>query len=228
VARLSPAQIGRLWIQQGGRKDKVAEAVAVAMCESVGGDTKAKSSVGARGLWQFMPETLPSDKCAYDPVCSTREAVKLSNRGDDFSAWDCHPDSISRSGYSTGDETYEQYQKKFVDLKLPIGPDVPFPGPDIHLGGPAGNAHEIGKDLLGVENPLDTLKAVGAFFQVLGELTLTQEGWLRTGKMVGGSILVFWGLRILVRESTGSDPVKTVKKGAEFAATAVVAKKLPV
>lgn len=220
------------WVQHGGRPDKAREAAAVVMCES-NGDTKAVSPVGARGAWQFMPGTLPSDRCALDPDCSTREAVKLSNKGADFSAWDCHPDSVARSGRSTGDETYERI---FADLKM--GPfSVPAPGPDINPMFPAQPLYEgilkgwAGDKLKdGAEGALGAvgLQPIAAFFVGLGELILTPEGWLRLSKMIGGGILLFWGLRIVVSESTGTDPVHTVKKAGEVAATAVVAKKVPI
>jgi Lysozyme like domain len=238
VARLGPKKIATLWVEEGGKKEKVAEAVATVLCES-GGNTKAVSPVGARGLWQFMPGTLSSDKCAYDARCSTREAVKLSNGGEDFSPWDCHPDSIGRSGYGTGDATYEKYLGKYrkIDFHLgaPFGPglDVPFPGPDVNPLFPSEGLFKGGAgDLLkkGVEGGADLvgLKPIAAFFIGLGELILTPEGWLRLGKMIGGGIMFLWGLRIFIRMSTGNDVVKTgksaVSKAVEVAALAATVK----
>lgn len=223
MAKYPPEVWASLWIKNGGLPSKTREAVATVMCES-GGDTDATSPVGARGGWQFMPGTLASEKCARDPDCSTREAVKLSNKGRDFSAWDCNPDSVARSGTSTGDATFKNYM---VDLKLPGPiPDIPLPGPDIS---PFPKGVDQAANAIG--NPLDTFHefiSIAAFFKGLGELILTPEGWLRMAKLGGGSILVFWGLRVIVRESTGTDPVKaatnTAKKGAELAALAATVK----
>lgn len=223
MAKYPPKVWASLWIKNGGLPSKTREAVATVMCES-GGDTDATSPVGARGGWQFMPGTLASEKCARDPDCSTREAVKLSKKGRDFSAWDCNPDSVARSGTSTGDATFHNYM---VDLKLPGKiPDIPLPGPDFS---PFPKA--VDQAAGAISNPLDTLDSfisIAAFFKGLGELILTPEGWLRIAKLGGGSILVFWGLRVIVRESTGTDPVKaatnTAKKGAELAALAATVK----
>lgn len=232
VAKYPPEVWASLWLKHGGLPSKTREAVATVMCES-GGDTSATSPVGARGGWQFMPGTLASDQCARDPDCSTREAVKLSNRGRDFSAWDCNPDSVARSGTSTGDATFKQYM---VDLKTPLG-KVPLPGPDLDFTNPLGPLSPINpldgipsvqNPIPGVSNPLEFIKGVNAFFTGLGELILTPEGWLRLGKLLGGSILLFWGLRIVIRESTGTDPVKattnTAKKAGELALLAATVK----
>ena len=230
MAKYPPEVWASLWIKNGGLPSKTREAVATVMCES-GGDTDATSPVGARGGWQFMPGTLASEKCARDPDCSTREAVKLSNKGRDFSAWDCNPDSVARSGTSTGDATFKNYM---ADLKIPFAPDVPLPGPDFGWGDGAGDIIGSGSGAVadlgipGISDLAKSIQGVNAFFTGLGELILTPEGWLRTGKLVGGSVLIFWGLRILIRESTGTDPVKaatnTVKKGAEVAALAATVK----
>jgi hypothetical protein len=79
-----------------------------------------------------------------------------------------------------------------------------------------------------VEALAHSVNNIAAFFVGFGELVLTPEGWVRSGKLVGGSILVFWGLRVVVRVSTGTDPVKaatsTVKKGVEAAAIVATVK----
>ena len=95
-----------------------------------------------------------------------------------------------------------------------------------------------------ITNPLGALGELGdvvSFFKHGGELLFTEQGWLRLGKIFGGSILLLWGLRILVQEGiwdkqknnrpdegTGTDPVRaatnTAKKAAEVAGTVAVVK----
>jgi len=42
-----------------------------------------------RGLWQINDRAHPevSDECAFDPACSTKEALRISNQGADYSPW---------------------------------------------------------------------------------------------------------------------------------------------
>jgi hypothetical protein len=149
--------------------------------------------------------------------------VKLSKKGADFSAWDCHPDSVARSGRGTGDKRYESI---LADLKGPFGlPDVPFPGPDVDLFGGVSGLDPT--DILGGKSAGDLLNIPGeiiAFFQHAGELLFTEAGWIRLGKMLGGVLLILWGLRVLVKQTTGTDPVRVAKKTAEAAAAVAVAK----
>jgi hypothetical protein len=141
-----------------------------------------------------------------------------------------HPKELSHGGRSEG--------RQFVDLKTPLG-TVPTPGPDFDFTNPLGPLSPVnplegipniqnpfgaaGADLgsnplAGVEALARSVNNISAFFVGFGELVLTPDGWVRTGKLVGGSILIFWGLRVVVRVSTGTDPVKAGKKVAETAA----------
>ncbi len=67
-------------------------AIAVILAES-GGDPLARNTDSPtsidRGLWQINSKWHPqvSDECAFDPVCSTREAKRISSGGADFSQW---------------------------------------------------------------------------------------------------------------------------------------------
>jgi hypothetical protein len=123
-----------------------------------------------------------------------------------------------------------------ADLELPLVPDVPLPGPNIDPFAPFNptEAAEKGLGVIGganipvVSDLANSLRNIAAFFRGIGELILTPEGWLRMGKLLGGILLLLWGLRIIIRESTGTDPVKTatktVAKGAEVAALAATVK----
>lgn len=102
---------------------------------------------------------------------------------------------------------------------------------------PFGLGSGLTEDVLGgaaniLPDPLsgiaEFLKNISAFFKGFAELVLTPEGWLRLAKLVGGSILVLWGLKIVIRESTGTDVVKkgsgVIKKGVETAAAVATVK----
>ena len=86
------------------------------------------------------------------------------------------------------------------------------------IGGLFGGAGEAGE---GISELSKSVKAMGAFAFALAKLLFTPEGWAQLAKLGGGAILLLWGLRIVVRESTGSDPVRVASK---VAATAAVVK----
>lgn len=50
------------------------------------------------------------------------------------------------------------------------------------------------------------LDGLGAFFQGLGELLLTPDGWVRLGKVIGGALLLAWGLSAVMKATTGTSP----------------------
>lgn len=241
TVKLSQRKIALLWISEGGDPHRADEASAVSMAES-GGDTKAGNSC-CHGIYQFNVEVgVASMACALNPVCATRKAISMSKNGTDWGPWEAYTNGAYRQflGKSrVGDGT------KFVDLKTPLG-TVPTPGPNLDFTNPLGPLSPI-NPLEGVpnvqnpfggaslSNPLGGIEAlaksvnnIAAFFVGFGELVLTPEGWVRSGKLVGGSILVFWGLRVMVRVSTGTDPVKaatsTTKKVAEAAALVATVK----
>ncbi|MDQ6897970.1 MAG: type IV secretion system protein [Candidatus Dormibacteraeota bacterium] len=64
-------------------------ALEVLFAES-GGNPLARNPSGARGAWQFMPNALPDDNCAYDPVCSTADAYRTSSGGTNWSKWEAY------------------------------------------------------------------------------------------------------------------------------------------
>src|SRR2546421_9074164 len=64
-------------------------ALEVMFAES-GGNLMARNPSGARGAWQFMPNTVADDNCAYDPVCSTAAAFRISSAGSDWSKWEAY------------------------------------------------------------------------------------------------------------------------------------------
>lgn len=89
---LSDAALAQLVVSQGFPQPDVA--MAIILAES-GGDPNATNTLGNtppstdRGLWQFNSHWHPevSDTCAFDPVCATKAAFKVSAGGTDFHQW---------------------------------------------------------------------------------------------------------------------------------------------
>lgn len=105
MARLNRAEIARLAREAGVPEAQLPTAVAVALAES-GGDTGiVRVNAGGtapgsrdRGLWQINDRWHPevSDACAFDPVCATREAVRISKGGTDWSPWNAYKSGAYR------------------------------------------------------------------------------------------------------------------------------------
>jgi hypothetical protein len=216
-----------LWVANGGAPSKADLASAVVMAES-GGDSTSDSNPCCKGGYQINVEVGNTSRaCAMSAVCSTRWAIKGSKNGKDWSQWEAYTNGSYRKFLGGGGGVRTKSQAKSVLASYPgqglleegenLLESVPNPLNPLSAG-PGG----------GITNPLDALSEIGDivnFFRHAGELLLTEQGWLRIGKMLGGSILLLWGLRVLVREGTGADPVKTGKKLAETAAaTAAVVK----
>lgn len=241
---LTQPQVAALWVSEGGNPRKADTWSAIIMGES-GGDTNAHEGGDPRscchGFAQLNVEVgNASMACALNAVCATRKSIKLSNNGRDFSPWGAFTDGsytqyLGGSGFGTRPPSRHKAKGMLVDLE--VGPfHVGTPGPDINLLHPfnPGEAAEKGLGIIGgadipvVSDLANSLRNIAAFFRGIGELILTPEGWLRMGKLLGGAILLFWGLRIIIRESTGTDPVKTATKtaakGAELAALAATVK----
>lgn len=94
---LTAEDIARLLRSVGWPESTLTVAVALVLAES-GGDPYAKNSAGNtppstdRGLWQFNSywrKDVP-DSCAFDPVCASKEALRSSKNGTDFSAWSAY------------------------------------------------------------------------------------------------------------------------------------------
>lgn len=231
--RLSSAEIAALWLSQGGDPSKVAEAVAVVKCESGGDPGIRPNSAGARGLWQFIPSTLPSDECAMSAVCSTREAIKLSKNGKTWAAWDCHPDAVGRTGWSTGHRNYdpEGAAREIANAGLDsprrlarlakradatiINPLLPFLNPSDEKVPLVPDLGDLAEGVGGLipDAITNAFEAIGRVFVSIGELLFTPEGWLRLGKIIGGVILVLWGLNTLIKFTTGSSPAGMLPAG---------------
>lgn len=101
MTRLTARQVAQYWVDNGGASDRAVAWTAVAMGES-DFDTHAVSSVGARGLWQFMPGSWPIEcgpfSNAFDPAANALAASILSGQGKNFAPWDSAYRDIYISG----------------------------------------------------------------------------------------------------------------------------------
>lgn len=73
-----------------GDQAKLLIGLEIVFAES-GGNCNATNPSGARGCWQFEPNTLADDTCARDPVCSTKSAYATSKQATDWSKWTTFP-----------------------------------------------------------------------------------------------------------------------------------------
>jgi len=240
VAKLPQSAWAALWVAEGGSPSKADLASAVVMAES-GGDSTVDTNPCCKGGYQINVEVGNTSRaCAMNAVCSTRWAIKESRNGRDWSAWEAYTNGSYRQylgGSGRTPRTKREAKNHLVDLNLsPLPFKIPAPGPEIDPLGPGlpylkkgleGEAGELLKHGAEKGAELAGIKPIAAFFIGLGELILTPEGWLRLAKLIGGAILALWGLRVVIRESTGSDPVKTATKAAgkatELAALAAAA-----
>lgn len=92
MTTLSAAQIAADLSAQGAPSGSLSTMTAIALAES-GGNTQAThtNTDGSidRGLFQINNRWHPdvTDACAFDPVCATQAALKISNGGTSFGAW---------------------------------------------------------------------------------------------------------------------------------------------
>lgn len=187
-------------MKHGGDPAKAIEASAVVMAES-SGDTQVFNGSCCYGGYQFHTNTL-SRSCAVNPDCATKAAIRISSNGKDWGKWEAHTTGAHQQFTSIGDT--------LKDFIRPFSPGDLYPG--------AGNAPNPLEDITGLGGLAEALSGIAGFFVGLGELILTPEGWKRLGKMIGGAILVLWGLNTLMKVTVGS-PVGTATKVATLAAT---------
>lgn len=83
----SDTDLARMLSDVGFRGDRLITALEVMFAES-GGDPRALNPSGARGIFQFMPNTLADDSCAYDPVCASQMTFQVTAGGADWRRWE--------------------------------------------------------------------------------------------------------------------------------------------
>lgn len=202
----SKKQLERLWIGAGGNPKVASTAAAIALAESSGNPRAQNPESPAAGLWQIDGPVVSGN--LYNPQVNARNAVKKYNDAKGFSPW---------VTYTSG------AYKSFVDVETPVGPNIPFPGPNVDPLAPFDAAPKAGLEAL--KSPGSVLGGIGEvakFFTEASKLLFTPEGWLQIGQVSGGVILIGWGLHRLVNVSTGVNVAGQAKhaglKAAELAA----------
>lgn len=214
----SKRDLERLWVNAGGPKAQAATAAAVALAES-GGQPGAYNSSGASGLWQILGTVVPGD--VFDPQVNAQNAVKkYKDAGNSFSPWVAYTNGAYKSfapGESAGGSSKftPAEEKKLKEMGLNKQQIKEFGGEidDALKFSPAGIPVQQG-----IEDAIDPMKAIGAFFTDAAKLLFTPEGWLQVGQIGGGVILIGWGLAHLIHAASGAGPAHPVR----FARKAVV------
>lgn len=215
-------EVGAEWIKQGGRPDKVLEAIAVAEAES--GLSDEASSSCCHGVWALHTMHTPMS-CSRKLPCATKRAVELSKKGTDWSAWVVHPDGVALAAYDPNQpQAVKNYEKALASIKadktlakLPL--ILPGVGADAleWLGGAAGDtADAVGNVAGGIPEAIsyvgDILAEIAQFAKGAGELLLTPEGWKRLAMILGGGTFILIGLNAVMNAGYGVNPAGTAKK----------------
>ncbi len=107
VVKLTDIQRAQLVVDQSFIIQDIA--LAISFAENHDGNPRAVNTAGNnpptsvdRGLWMINNKwhSEVSDDCAFDPVCSTKEAYRISKGGTDFSQW------------STWDSAFNNYKEQ--------------------------------------------------------------------------------------------------------------------
>lgn len=217
--KLTPEQVGALWVAQGGPADEqtVAEAIAVSWVESRH-ETTARSRVDALGLFQLHPP----DQSNLDPTTNVRNAIGKYEGGtvgwqeDWFNWWEGDAMAryhaymprahiAARRVLASAGGRLDGNRRNVLNLN-PL--DQPYWGPTPN---PFYHAQPGGPDIPDFANPLDPLagiegvgdaiRAVGQALRDALDWITSSETWLTVGKILAGAILTVLGLRVLYMQA---------------------------
>lgn len=212
--RITDRQAGQLIIRQGGEevlKDekRIAEAISVMRCESsfdFGASSPNPSGGTNWGGWQIDDRSHPDcpKDCATDPIRATEKVAGWSKNFTDWSIWACKPHPTPAD--------HRAARQAIRDA-----------------GGSIDKALEGGATLsdlnpaAAIEQLAQVVEAIAQFFQGLGELILTPEGWVTIAKLVGGAALIAAGTNQLAKQTLGVDPLGTAGRVTTGAAVGAIA-----
>jgi hypothetical protein len=136
-----------------------------------------------------------------------------------------HPKELSRGGGEQGKHlvSFQSGIESFGGNALEyLVPGLGFGGAGKLEEGAGKAAEEAAKS--GVPG-LQQAGEVGSFLSKASKLLFTPEGWLQVGQVIGGVVLIGWGLHHLIDASTGVNVASaTAKKAAKAAEVAAVVK----
>jgi hypothetical protein len=209
--RLTPEQVGAIWILSGGPRDATADAISYAYVES-GFETDAVSDAGAVGLWQGHP----GREEYKNPFVVGRMAVaKYRDGGNSFvkhwDRWQAGGTSAKRLAYLPRAKLAAARVVRMNDTQLKrvvqagIGP-VPIPPIN-----PLDLLPDNGPDLPDIPNPLEGLGEVASalgnvaelfrgFFEIWIDILrkiMDPDTWKDAGKVLLGFILLTIAVRRL-------------------------------
>lgn len=184
-----------------------------------------ESSTGAKGPFQFEPETAAAYGVNVDNfMSSARGAAKyLKQLKHEHGTWNSALEYYSGHGYGeshvlekaaeTGVTKRTTTRRVLADVKTPFG-TIPAPGPELDFTNPLGPLNPINPTELGipdVQNPFGIgggsggsifslpSEVVEAFqqFTKLSKLVSSPQFWVRAGEAIGGIILLYMALKAL-------------------------------
>lgn len=181
---LSKAQVGALWIAEGGPSDEAGRAAEVSTRES-GRNTRVVNKIGAVGLMQIYDGHYPSPariRELQDPRQNMREAVGKFKAAGGWSPWVV---CGSQNSCPTIPKTVNA-GLHFPNLHLPFTPNLPDITPSIP--NPLAQAEALG-------NVAEVLKGFLATWLELLKKIMDPNTWKDIGKIWLGIILLTIGLR---------------------------------
>lgn len=244
---MNQTQWAELWIKEGGNPDKADEASAVVMAESGGRPRAHTPGSCCFGGYQFHKDYFDV-KCANEPACATRLAIKVSKQGTDWGAWEAHTNGAykkflgkSKVGNIGFDEDCKPLGGSHLENMLAggiatgaAGSIVPGIGTAAGFAGGAalGAAGAfLGGNLLGgcspIEgaNPLEGIDRLAAAVEAIARLIenmFTAHFWVRFGKGLLGALLLVYALQGLLKTVIGTEipigPANAFLKGKIAAA----------
>lgn len=186
------AALAALWIKHGGDPKVANVAAAIALAES-SGNARARNSIGATGLWQIYngPGTSTS---LFNPDANAAAAVaKYKAAGNRFTPWTTY----------TGADT-PGHKKTYLDFLAKPGDDMPLsaiPGVDNLYGGATSAGSQI--------------HDVGAFLSKISDAIFSPDWWLRVGLIIGGVLMLIFGLYFIGREFVSNQLAGVVKSAVK-------------
>lgn len=174
MSRLSPSQIGAVWLRNGGAAAHIVVAVAVCIAES-GGDTDVVSPSLDYGLWQINQRNLApqglTTVTARDPDRNAQVAIRMSGNGTNWGAWcTCytHPEGQCGSLYLPLPQpnSYAANNLGYAAQALNESPPDLGPTPDISTESGVTYAWQYWRDVIGkfsrdtFNSMTDTINAV--------------------------------------------------------------------